>query len=142
MTAVLGAPFSYQSSFFLLPLPPLSLIESFQHFYRGISPVIVDVHIILPRNAAEGNDPIRADAFLQNFQHIGLAGVGGVDLQVGVAVVFLRRVQHDPHRSAKDFPNPPRNLLGVVCPGQSHDVEHLLPPFVIAVGLAGIVSVG
>ena len=102
----------------------------------------MDIHIVLPRNAAEGDDPLRADTRLQNLQHIGLAGIGGVDLQVGIALIFRRRIQHHPHPAAELLLNSPGNLLGMVGPGQRHDVEHLLPFGVIAEALAGVIAVG
>ena len=40
-------------------------VQLFQYFYSGVSPVIVDIDIVLPGDAAEGDDLFRADAAAQ-----------------------------------------------------------------------------
>ena len=42
-----------------------SFVQLFQHFYSGVSSVSVDINIVLPGDAAEGDDLFRADAAAQ-----------------------------------------------------------------------------
>ena len=81
----------FQTSTRYRALQQLALVQLFQHFHGGVAAVVVDIHVVLPGDAAKGDDPFRPDALLQDFQHIGLAGIGGVDLQVGVLYFNRRR---------------------------------------------------
>ena len=79
----------FQTSTRYRALQQLALVQLFQHFHGGVAAVVVDIHVVLPGDAAKGDDPFRPDALLQDFQHIGLAGIGGVDLQVGIALILF-----------------------------------------------------
>ena len=54
----------FQTSTRYRALQQLALVQLFQHFHGGVAAVVVDIHVVLPGDAAKGDDPFRPDALL------------------------------------------------------------------------------